>query len=203
LFQEYSNKNLALIIIEENKANTQKVYIKSIIQGKKISKSLNLKKKELENKSFEEKIITATKKELINKAQVLKLKNVTFLNSVGREEIARYWSILDVSIVHLKKTDLFKTVIPSKIFESMAMGVPILHGVLGESASIIKDSGAGILVEPENPKVMAEKLLALKENPALLEQLSKQGSTAKLDFDRKKLASNMLDIISVTVKACK
>ena len=83
LFQEYSNKNLALIIIEENKANTQKVYIKSIIQGKKISKSLNLKKKELENKSFEEKIITATKKELINLVKsenLIDIRTPSFLN---------------------------------------------------------------------------------------------------------------------------
>jgi len=66
LFQEYSSKNLAIVIIEDKNLNEKKAYIKTKIQGKKISKNLNFKKKELSRKKFYEKIITETKKELID-----------------------------------------------------------------------------------------------------------------------------------------
>ena len=70
--------------------------------------------------------------------QVQGLDNILLLEQVSRAEVIRYWSILDLAIIHLKKSDLFKTVIPSKMFECMAMGIPILHGVEGESADIIE-----------------------------------------------------------------
>lgn len=145
----------------------------------------------------------AAKKELVKTANHLQLKNITFLDSVSREQIARYWSILDISIVHLRKTDLFKTVIPSKMFECMAMGVPILHGVAGESAKIIEENKAGILVEPENPIAIAERLIAIKDDRELLACLGQNALEAKLKYDRKKLAIEMLDVIASTVKAQK
>lgn len=142
----------------------------------------------------------ATKKELVKMANHLRLKNTTFLDAVSREEIARYWSILDISIIHLRKTDLFKTVIPSKMFECMAMGVPILHGVVGESAKIIEENKVGILVEPENSKSIAERLIAIKDDRELLAHLAQKASKSKVKYDRKKLASEMLGVIASTLE---
>ena len=62
----------------------------------------------------------------------LKLKNLLFIDTVSKDQVVRYWSILDYSIIHLKDKKLFETVIPSKMFESIGMGIPILHGVKGE-----------------------------------------------------------------------
>ena len=73
LFEEYKNENLALIIIEENKSNNLKVFIKSKIQGENISKSFNFKKDILNSDKLNEKIIVETKKELIN---LIKSKNL-------------------------------------------------------------------------------------------------------------------------------
>ncbi len=72
LLKEYSKKNLALVFIEDNK-NIKKVYIKSKIQGKNISKSLNFKKQSMNDKEFNKKIIVDIKKELIN---LIKSKNL-------------------------------------------------------------------------------------------------------------------------------
>ena len=44
LFQEYQNKNIVLVFIEDNKADSVKIYIKTKIQGKNISRSLSIKK---------------------------------------------------------------------------------------------------------------------------------------------------------------
>ncbi|NNF79422.1 MAG: glycosyltransferase family 4 protein, partial [Rhizobiales bacterium] len=64
----------------------------------------------------------AEKQKLLNAADECGLTNLTMLDTVPKQEVARYWSLLDVSIIHLRRTELFKTVIPSKLFECMAMG---------------------------------------------------------------------------------
>ena len=83
LFEEYSNKNLALIIIEDNNENVEKVFIKTILQGKKISKSLELKKNKLTKERLYENIITNTKKELIDLVKsenLIDIRTPSFLN---------------------------------------------------------------------------------------------------------------------------
>ena len=83
LFQEYATKNLAIILIEENTNDNQKIYIKSIIQNKKISKNINLKRLNLSTKSFYEKIIQETKKELIDLVKsknLIDIRTPSFLN---------------------------------------------------------------------------------------------------------------------------
>ena len=84
LFQEYSDKNLALILIEESKTSNEKIFINTIIQDKKISKSLDLKKQNLSSFEFYEKIITETKKELINLVKsnnLIDIRTPSFLNT--------------------------------------------------------------------------------------------------------------------------
>jgi glycosyltransferase involved in cell wall biosynthesis len=83
-------------------------------------------------------------------AQARGLDNVVFTGRLGKSEMPMAWSSLDACLIHLKKSDLFKTVIPSKMFEAMAMGVPILMGVQGEALNLILEAGAGIPVEPES-----------------------------------------------------
>ena len=83
LFKEYSNKNLAIILIEDTKSNNQKIYIKSIIQNKKISKSINIAKKDLKLAELKKKIITETKKDLINLVKsnyLIDIRTPSFLN---------------------------------------------------------------------------------------------------------------------------
>ncbi|MCW5587181.1 MAG: glycosyltransferase family 4 protein [Chromatiales bacterium] len=68
----------------------------------------------------------ARKQALVEDAARRGLNNVTFIDSVPKDQVARYWSLLDVSVIHLRKTELFQTVIPSKLFECMGMGLPVL-----------------------------------------------------------------------------
>ena len=96
LFQEYSKKNLALVLIEDNKNDTGKVYIKAIIQGKNISKSLNFKKQKFNTSNFYEKIIKDSKKELVN---LVKSKNLIDI---------RIPSFLNVKLNLNKKSNLEK-----------------------------------------------------------------------------------------------
>jgi glycosyltransferase involved in cell wall biosynthesis len=138
----------------------------------------------------------ARKVELQAQAQRLGLLNVAFVDTVPKEEVARYWSLLDVSVIHLRRTDLFTTVIPSKLFECMGMGIPVLHGVAGESARIVQSEGVGIVFEPENAEQLAQELLRLQSDPALCAQLKSAGLLAAGKYDRTTLAMCMLEILS-------
>ena len=83
LFKEYSKRNLALILIEDNKSKNNKVYLKTKIQGKKISKSLNIKKENENAKSQYEQIIKISKNELTNLVKsenLIDIRTPSFLN---------------------------------------------------------------------------------------------------------------------------
>ena len=83
LFKEYLNKNLALILIENNKADFKKIYLKAIIQGKNISKNLNFKKQKQDLVKFNETIIKETKNEITNLVKsenLIDIRTPSFLN---------------------------------------------------------------------------------------------------------------------------
>jgi glycosyltransferase involved in cell wall biosynthesis len=137
----------------------------------------------------------ARKGELIAQAQSIGLDNVIFVDSVSKDEVVRYWSLLDVSIIHLRRTELFTTVIPSKLFECMGMGIPVLHGVKGESAAIVEQEGVGIVFEPENAEALCAELINLAEDRSLYEQCRNQGRAGAKKYDRNVLALRMLGLL--------
>lgn len=128
-------------------------------------------------------------------SQKLKLDNVTFLDSIPKNVIPKYISIIDISLAPLKKDDNFKMVIPSKIFEASAMLKPTLLGVEGESKRIIEKYNAGLCFEPENEVDFIEKLLVLKNDKKFYQKCQAGCKELAHDFDRKLLAKQMLGII--------
>jgi glycosyltransferase involved in cell wall biosynthesis len=138
----------------------------------------------------------AKKQDLVTAANRQGLENVLFLDSVPKAEVVRYWSLLDVSIIHLRKTELFKQVIPSKIFESMGMGIPMLLGVGGESAELVEKEGVGIPFEPENPDALCAALIRLRQNPDLYQRLRDRCLQTASRYDRDIQAAFMLSLIT-------
>lgn len=143
----------------------------------------------------------ARKAALQDQARQMGLANVVFLDSVPKERVADYWAQLDLAIIHLKKDPLFRTVIPSKLFECMAMGIPVLHGVEGESAQIVAEEQAGEAFEPENAAELAERLLRLAHEPGTLDRLRRNALAAAPKYDRKAQASRMLVFLEETAHA--
>ena len=142
----------------------------------------------------------AEKKNLLKIAKKKELQNVTFLDPIPKEEVPRYVGAVDVSLVPLKKSDTFKTVIPSKIFEAAAMQTPILLGVEGQAKEILDEYQAGLSYEPENKKDFLAKLILLKENESLYLQKSENGTNLAQAFDRKKLSQKMLTGLKKLIK---
>ena len=137
----------------------------------------------------------ARKQVLCQMAAERRLENVRFVDSVPKGDVAKYWSLLDVSIIHLRKTDLFTTVIPSKLFECMGMGIPVLHGVAGESAELVAEHGVGLPFEPEDAAGLCGALVRLRDRPDELKAFRANCAPAALRFDRSFLAAEMLRVL--------
>ncbi len=137
----------------------------------------------------------AEKEKLLALHAALQLTNVTMLPFVSKTEVKRYISVLDVALVNLKRSDTFKTVIPSKIFENAALLKPILLGVAGESKGIIEHYGAGLAFEPENEGEFLARTEQLCRDTAGYASMQEGCRKLALAFDRKQLAQSMLDII--------
>lgn len=139
----------------------------------------------------------AEKEHLLEIAAEKRLSNVMFLDPVAKEEVPLYLSLLDMALIPLRKSDLFKSVLPSKIFETCAMQVPILLGVEGESKQLVEKYQAGICFEPENHADFSGKLLHYLAHRNELEPLYKTGCRKlAADYDRGAFARKMLEIIS-------
>ncbi len=131
------------------------------------------------------------------KAQAAKmgLANFHFLDSVPKAEVPRYWSLLDVAIIHLRQADNFTQVIPSKLFECMGMGIPVLHGVAGESAGIVTREEVGLVFPPEDAQALRDGVLRLAEDPALYQRLKANCLAAAPRYERATLARQMLEVL--------
>jgi glycosyltransferase involved in cell wall biosynthesis len=124
------------------------------------------------------------------------LLNVRIFPLQAKPEIASIIKRLDVFCVHLKNDPLFKTVIPSKIFEGMIMKKPILIGVNGEARTIIENANGGVYFEPENPLDLAEKVCHYFSCEDERKLHGENGFRFVLEkFNRKVLAAEYLKII--------
>ncbi|MCC7109249.1 MAG: glycosyltransferase family 4 protein [Deltaproteobacteria bacterium] len=137
----------------------------------------------------------ADKARLIEKARSLGLRHVHFIDTVPKDQVARYWSLLDASIIHLKRTPLFETVIPSKLFECMGMGLPVVLGVAGETARIVQREGVGLVFEPESVAGLVAALRQLRDDPELLAGCRARCVEAARRYDRRALAEAMLETV--------
>lgn len=115
------------------------------------------------------------KEQLVKLAQELELTNVYFLPLQKKKDMPRLLASMDATIIPLKKLDLFKGALPSKMFEALACELPIVLAVDGEARVLIEAAEAGIYVEPENVDEMSAAVLKLYQNPDLVKTLGANG----------------------------
>jgi len=139
----------------------------------------------------------AQKKSLQKIVKDKKITNILFIDNIDWQEIVNINQIISVNLIHLRNLELFETVIPSKIFESMALKKPILAGLIGESLDIIKQSRSGLEVIPENPDSLVQKILKVKNDQNLYDELASNGfKLVEKRYNRKILAQKMIKRIS-------
>ena len=126
------------------------------------------------------------------------LTNVFFLDAVSKKEMPIILKNSNAAIIPLRKLDLFTGAIPSKIFENLAMEVPILLGVNGEARQLFIDkANAGLYFEPENSEDLTQCILKLIEDNDTALQLGKNGRHFVNEFfNRENIAQNLFKELS-------
>lgn len=138
----------------------------------------------------------AEKAVLKARAASLGLANVRFVDQQPRAVIAEIVAASDVCLVLLRGKELFKSVIPSKIFEFMGGGRPILMGVEGEARALLEESGGGVCFPPEDAGALVARLRELALDPTRLEALGRAGRAhVEENFSRPALAQRYLEIL--------
>ena len=143
----------------------------------------------------------AIRQDLEKDASERHLDNVVFVGRRPKEEIPSWIASSDVNLVHLKKTELFKTVMPSKIFESAGCARPIIIGVEGFAMDFVKKMEVGIAMEPENADDLIRAILELKNNPALCKKLGENGyKNICSKYNRDQQAKDYMAILDQFIK---
>jgi len=138
----------------------------------------------------------AEKERIVELAAARGLSNIRFLGQQPREQIPAYVSAADLCLVMLKKTELFKTVIPTKLLEYMACERPVIVAVDGQARRIVEDAGAGVFAEPENSKALVKAILDLSQDPARRRQMGASGRQYIVGkLSREKTAQDYISVL--------
>ena len=134
------------------------------------------------------------KEEIIKMKSSLNADNVFIYDTVDRDRIPAVIAAMDAGIIPLKKLDLFRGAIPSKIFEILALEKPVILGVTGEAKELFIDDGkCGLAYEPENSGDLAKQILALFSDRAAAAQFGKNGRDYVMrNFERTKITGDFI-----------
>jgi glycosyltransferase involved in cell wall biosynthesis len=128
------------------------------------------------------------------------LANIAFLDQQPREKIPAFICASDTCLVLLKKAEVFKTVIPTKMLEFMSCARPVILGVDGQARQIIEDAGAGIVIEPENAEALVQAISQLAANRELGTAQGLKGREHILQhFSRGRTADKYIQILKSVV----
>ncbi len=117
------------------------------------------------------------------------LKNLLFVPAQPKRSVPSYWSLCDLALVHLRDTPLFETVIPSKLFEAMGMGLPILLAApKGEASKIVLEEGVGIHLPAGDPDELAFLVESLMGSRKMLHEMAVRSSAAARRYSRERQA---------------
>lgn len=137
----------------------------------------------------------AARQKVVDLVQQKGLKNVVLIDRQPKEMMPKLWSLCDVSLVPLVNSELFKTVIPSKIFECMGMGIPTIMSVPeGEATAIIRETNSGLVVESESVDQITAAILKLHEDQELYQQVRTSSIEAAPKFSRDIMAADMVSV---------
>ena len=138
----------------------------------------------------------AEKERIAELAAARGLPNIQFLGQQPRQRIPAYVSAADLCLVMLKKTELFKTVIPTKLLEYMACERAVIVAVDGQARQIVEEASAGVFVEPENSRALVKAIIELAEDPERRRRMGASGRQYIVNkFSREKTARDYIVVL--------
>jgi colanic acid biosynthesis glycosyl transferase WcaI len=143
----------------------------------------------------------AEKEQIVALAYQRALNNVRFIEQQPRENIPSYICASDACLVPLKKTDLFKTVIPTKMLEFMSCARPVILGVEGQARAILEKAHGGLAIEPENSNALVNAILYLAANQETGRKLGQNGREYIVHkFSRRETAERYIRVLEQLLK---
>jgi glycosyltransferase involved in cell wall biosynthesis len=138
----------------------------------------------------------ADRDRLLAERERRQLSNVIMRPSVGKADVPGLYAAADACLVPLRDVPLFAAFVPSKLFEVLAAGRPIIGAVRGEARDILSRSGGALLVDPERGDQLARAVDQLRANPDLRAELSQRGRAfAETYYDRDTLAARYVALL--------
>jgi glycosyltransferase involved in cell wall biosynthesis len=145
----------------------------------------------------------ATRQDLEQSAKQQGLDNVVFTGRLDKKLVPRVLATVDSCLVHLRKQELFESVLPSKMFEACGMAKPIILGVKGCAAKFLNEANAGICMEPENEHDLVAAIEKLAADRQLAESFGRSGQAyVRKNFDRDKLSRDYFNVIRYAIESC-
>jgi colanic acid biosynthesis glycosyl transferase WcaI len=117
------------------------------------------------------------------------LTSVTFTGMIPKNQVDDVIASSDACLVHLRGTELFGTVIPSKVFETMALNIPIIMGVRGQAQQIVLEGNGGVAMTPDDPASLLTALDRIRTEP---DRFRRGRTYVARHYDRTALADEML-----------
>ncbi len=120
------------------------------------------------------------------------LPNVRLLPSQPKQVMPKSLERCDLALISLRDTPVFETVVPSKLFEAMGMGIPVLAIPKGETSQIVERTGAGLHVPPEDPARLSAAIVSLRRGPDQLSTMRTAALEAVTAYSRDAQAGRFL-----------
>ena len=125
------------------------------------------------------------------------LKNVRLLPMQPKSRMPEVWSVCNLALIPLRDTPLFSSVIPSKLFECMAMGIPVVMSIPeGQATKIVQDTQCGVVIPPEQPTQLVDAIRKLKNDEQRMQKLHENSLKAAKEYSRTRLATLMQTAVS-------
>jgi glycosyltransferase involved in cell wall biosynthesis len=132
------------------------------------------------------------RKRLMKMADHYRLDNVRFFNTQPKARMPEIMNVIDVSLVPLRRLELFKGALPSKMFEAMGSGVPVIVSIEGEAKDLVERAHGGLCIPPEDPRALIESVLFLRDHPELREKMGNRGRQfISAHYDRRIIAERV------------
>ena len=142
-----------------------------------------------------------TRQRVIDAVRARGLQNFTFMPAQPRERIPAFIQASDICLVTLRQAPVNDVIIPFRMLEFMACARPVLLSAAGESARILKDANAGLIIPQGNPEALAQAILHLRQNPALRHQAGQNGSRyITQNFSRQQMAQTYLEVLKEAIR---
>lgn len=124
-----------------------------------------------------------------------RLENVELRPPVPVDEVGEFLQDCHALLVPLRAHPLLADFIPSKLYDAMAVGRPVLVAARGEAAELTRETGAGMVVEPEDGAALAEAVRALARDPARASEMGAAGRRAAAPMARSQQLDRLEDVL--------